>query len=185
MHFVCSPQVTGTLGHRDTRSPVHWDTGTRVGVVRPTYRNRVYNWGFVCDLLTIGVLVMFRQCSLIFHLAFRRINISSSKNYLKHPHGREEYGIEAFVRKSSLNINYHCFIKLELVVLPTVADIIVLDQSYYSVLLGGVSLILGTVHILRNHIRGGGTVGSDVTLRQNWSVFIRCRTMPVGAALAL
>ena len=29
------------------------------------------------------------------------------------------------------------------------------------------------------------TVGSDVTLRENWSVFIRCRTMPVGAALAL
>ena len=29
------------------------------------------------------------------------------------------------------------------------------------------------------------TVGSDVTLRQNWSVFIRCRTMPLGAALAL
>ena len=143
------------LEHRDIRSPIHWDTGTRVGVVRPTYRNRVYNWGFVCDLLTIGVLVMSWQCSLIFHLAFRRINISSSKNYLKHPHGREEYGIEAFVRKSSLNINYHCFIKLELVVLPTVADIIVLDQSYYSVLLGGVSLILGTVHILRNHIRGG------------------------------
>ena len=33
--------------------------------------------------------------------------------------------------------------------------------------------------------RGGGTVGSDVTLRENCSVFIRCRTMPVGAALAL
>ena len=33
--------------------------------------------------------------------------------------------------------------------------------------------------------RGGGSVGSDVTLRQNWSVFIRCRTMAVGAALAL
>ena len=32
---------------------------------------------------------------------------------------------------------------------------------------------------------GGGTVGSDVTLRENWSVFIRCRTMPLGAALAL
>ena len=32
---------------------------------------------------------------------------------------------------------------------------------------------------------GGGTVGSDVTLRQNRSVFIRCRTMAVGAALAL
>ena len=30
-----------------------------------------------------------------------------------------------------------------------------------------------------------GTVGSDVTLRENWSVFIRCRTMPVGAVLAL
>ena len=29
------------------------------------------------------------------------------------------------------------------------------------------------------------TVGSDMTLRQNWSVFIRCRTTPVGAALAL
>ena len=28
---------------------------------------------------------------------------------------------------------------------------------------------------------GGGTLGSDVTLRENWSVFIRCRTMPVGA----
>ena len=32
---------------------------------------------------------------------------------------------------------------------------------------------------------GGGPVGSDVTLRENWSVFIRCRTMPLGAALAL
>ena len=31
---------------------------------------------------------------------------------------------------------------------------------------------------------GGGTVGSDVTLRQNWAVFIRGRTMAVGAALA-
>ena len=31
----------------------------------------------------------------------------------------------------------------------------------------------------------GGTVGSDVTLCQNGSVFIRCRTMAVGAALAL
>ena len=29
------------------------------------------------------------------------------------------------------------------------------------------------------------TVGSDVTLRKNGSVFIRCRTMAVGAALAL
>ena len=29
------------------------------------------------------------------------------------------------------------------------------------------------------------TVGSDVTLRQNGSVFIRCRTMAVSAALAL
>ena len=33
--------------------------------------------------------------------------------------------------------------------------------------------------------RGGGTVGSDVTLHENCSVFIRCRTMPLGAALAL
>ena len=32
---------------------------------------------------------------------------------------------------------------------------------------------------------GGGAVGSDMTLRENWSVFIRCRTMPLGAALAL
>ena len=32
---------------------------------------------------------------------------------------------------------------------------------------------------------GGGTVGSDVTLCENWSVFIRCSTMPVGALLAL
>ena len=32
---------------------------------------------------------------------------------------------------------------------------------------------------------GGGTAGSDVTLCQNGSVFIRCRTMAVGAALAL
>ena len=31
----------------------------------------------------------------------------------------------------------------------------------------------------------GGTVGSDVTLREKWSVFIRCRTMPLGAAIAL
>ena len=31
----------------------------------------------------------------------------------------------------------------------------------------------------------GGTVGSDVTLRQNWSVFIRCRTMAMVAALPL
>ena len=29
------------------------------------------------------------------------------------------------------------------------------------------------------------TLGSDVTLRENWSVFIRCRTMPLGAALAV
>ena len=29
------------------------------------------------------------------------------------------------------------------------------------------------------------TVGSDVTIRQNWSVAIRCRTMAVGAALVL
>ena len=29
------------------------------------------------------------------------------------------------------------------------------------------------------------TVGSDMTLRQNWSVFIQRRTMAVGAALAL
>ena len=35
------------------------------------------------------------------------------------------------------------------------------------------------------HCGGGGTGGSDVTLRENWSVFIRCRTVPVGAALAL
>ena len=32
---------------------------------------------------------------------------------------------------------------------------------------------------------GGGAVSSDVTLRQNGSVFIQCRTMAVGAALAL
>ena len=32
---------------------------------------------------------------------------------------------------------------------------------------------------------GGSTVGSDVTLHQNGSVFIRCRTMAVGAALSL
>ena len=31
----------------------------------------------------------------------------------------------------------------------------------------------------------GKSVGSDVTLRQNGSVIIRCRTMAVGAALAL
>ena len=37
----------------------------------------------------------------------------------------------------------------------------------------------------REREREGGTVGSDVTLRENWSVFIRCRTMPLGAALAL
>ena len=37
----------------------------------------------------------------------------------------------------------------------------------------------------REREREGGTVGSDVTLRENWSVFIRCRTLPVGAALVL
>ena len=31
------------------------------------------------------------------------------------------------------------------------------------------------------HPGGGGTLGSDVTLRKNRSVFIQCRTMPVGA----
>ena len=41
------------------------------------------------------------------------------------------------------------------------------------------------VYILQLYNGRGGTVGSDVTLRENWSVFIRCRTMPLGAALAL
>ena len=39
--------------------------------------------------------------------------------------------------------------------------------------------------IVQNSETPPPTVGSDVTLRQNWSVNIRCRTIAVGAALAL
>ena len=44
---------------------------------------------------------------------------------------------------------------------------------------------LPSIQVLRHQIGEGGTVGSNVTLRQNWSVFIRCRTIALGAALAL
>ena len=43
----------------------------------------------------------------------------------------------------------------------------------------------GSENALMVRVGGWGTVCSDVTLRENWPVFIRCRTMPVGAALAL
>ena len=53
--------------------------------------------------------------------------------------------------------------------------------KYYVILLGGGG---GHQKITKDHRGAGGTVGSDVTLRENGSVFIRCRTMSIGAALA-
>ena len=41
---------------------------------------------------------------------------------------------------------------------------------------------IANVHFI-SYVPGEGTVGSDVTLRENWSVFIRCRNMTLGAAL--